>query len=190
MVDNYLPLVEQAVNLVRKRHLRELGNSELANYLSPILKTLLPRETQESSSILVGDAMLVIFRNAIEQLAPTIQKIDSPESRTYTYLKEFILNGKEREIIAKDMGVSRSRMYEIRTQALEHLTAILWHIKDEAEMKIKITTGFADLDDFIEEYVASIKQRILKIYVMEERLDEDLETNIYYLNIDFYLFDW
>ena len=171
MVDNYLPLVEQAVNLVRKRHLRELGNSELANYLSPILKTLLPRETQESSSILVGDAMLVIFRNAIEQLAPTIQKIDSPESRTYTYLKEFILNGKEREIIAKDMGVSRSRMYEIRTQALEHLTAILWHIKDEAEMKIKIKNnlGHPPYQEYIERFTENDENIVDDLIIKELR---------------------
>ena len=138
MKEDFVKLVEDVAFLVRKRNLRELGKSPIIEYLPTIFQKRLLTPTKDSSPILVGNALLEIVIEAIEKkMKPDDMNTDSPVRRNYVYLSEFIIQGKERNIIASEsLHISRSIFFEIQQAALDTLAIVLWELEREEEKMI------------------------------------------------------
>lgn len=135
MQEEFIILVDVSASLIRKRSLRKLGESQIVEELSPLLRKHLPIPIEECSAVLVGDVAVEIFSQSIERMKPEELDRDSPERRNYIYLKDYVLRGNELHVVKERMSVSRSTFFEIQKKALEELSVILWHQIKEVEVR-------------------------------------------------------
>lgn len=138
MREEFIDLVGQCAALVRKRDLRKLGESPLVHEMHAVLQKRLAHPLKDYSPVLIGDTLLEVFKNTVEAMRPTDVGADTPQKRYWTYLREYILGGREWDAVAETLGVARSTFYDIQKMALDSLAAAFWRLEEEAEMPRQI----------------------------------------------------
>jgi tetratricopeptide (TPR) repeat protein len=171
MNEEFITEVEKATDLVRKKDRRQLGDSALTTQLAKLLQKQISGPLGSCSAVLIGDIMIGIFSQAIEEICPDNIDEDSQERRIYVYLKEFVQLGKERQMVEDSLSVSRSLFFEIQQKAIEVLATKLWYMKEAAELekKIKHNLERSSYTEFIERYDDQGRNYIKDIIIPELR---------------------
>ena len=169
MKDQFLGELGKAVMLIRKRDLRQLGNSPVVNDLSFIIEKSLPAPIAECSPVLLGDILMEVIKQGIEKLRPADINLDSPDRRIYVYLTEYLISSKELHIVADMLHVSRSTFYEIQDLALQQLSTVLWHLEGKAEIDMIVMNNLdrAPYTKFIERFDEQGRNIVTDIIIPE-----------------------
>ena len=138
MNTEFVARVGHCAPMVRKRDLRGLGDSPLAESLRFLLQSRLRHQLRELSPVLIGDTIVKLFVEVIEEMRPTDPERDTPQQRQYVYLWDYLVRGNEWTAVSDDLGVARSTFYEIQKAALDALAVALWRLEEEAKMHANI----------------------------------------------------
>ena len=143
MREEFVEKTADAATLVHKRSYRQIGNLPIVEEISPLLSEYLPYEIGYSSPVLIGETISKIFFQIIATMEPEGMNRDTTGRRIYIYLDEYIKKGKELNIVADILGVSRSKFYEIKSEANDSFAAVLWYKTMEAmvERNVRGTEG-------------------------------------------------
>jgi hypothetical protein len=154
--ENFVTYVDQCAALVRKRDLRKLGESALAARLPALLRKHLSQPLDDCSAVMLGDALLDVFKRAIKSMAPPEAAGDTVQKRHFTYLREFVLDGEEVAAVAARLNVARSMFFEIQRSALENLAATLarWEMEAQMPKPILDNLGRPPYTEYVNRYTA------------------------------------
>nr|MBC7245531.1 NACHT domain-containing protein [Chloroflexota bacterium] len=172
MREEFVKWVSSAASLLRKRDIRGLGKSALVSELPSLLRRHLPQPVEYYSTVLVGDVMKEVLRNAIESMRPSNTERDTPLWRSYTFLKEYIWEGKEWGIVASDLAVARSTFYSIRKEALEAMALLLWRSEEEAKMAVKVKHNLqhqVHIHEFVPRQDNTGRDYVMDVFIPELR---------------------
>lgn len=139
MNQEFLEMVEEIADPLRKRKIRYLGQHEIVNQLQPLIakRTGHTRQKLETSvPVFVGDCFHGVVGDIVKNLKLGLKEnVNDPEWRKIKILHDHLVLRREWKLVADDLHLAQASFYEWRKEALDMLAITLWRLNEEAKTR-------------------------------------------------------
>lgn len=125
MNEGFFEEVDVAIRLVRRRKRKALGELPRLRELK-VVRDRLHEPAELVSPTYIGGILEAVFKETIVRLKPTSsENSGDPDWRNYILLQEYFVQGEPWKVVADHLGLSRTRFFEVMSQAIDALALAL-----------------------------------------------------------------